>query len=267
MDPTSVSNSDLWHEAFPIIDAFDERLHQTGIGSAQLALGAFLITFLIVRTITHLIKAGKGPFRNLSVGGTHLHHLVPGIFLLLISGLIGIAWNPSMPPTVAWIVPVMFGIGAALTLDEFALWLTLKDVYWEKEGRRSVDAVIIAGSMLALIALGSGFWVDVLQNTDDTRSWWIIAYHLMALVLAVLCFLKGKWVFAALGIILVPFSLIGVIRLARPSSQWARKLYGVRKMTASEARYPHDGRLPKWPWQKPPVPTEDDLGGNGTTTA
>ena len=117
MDPASVSNADLWHQAFPIVDAFDERLHQTGIGNAQLVLGACLITFLIVRSITHLIKAGKGPFRNLSVGGTHLHHLVPGIFLLLISGLLGIAWNPTLPAGVAWIIPVMFGIGAALTLD------------------------------------------------------------------------------------------------------------------------------------------------------
>ena len=83
MDPSSVSNSDLWHQAFPIVDAFDEQLHQTGIGNAQLVLAAFLVTFLIVRTITHMIKAGKGPFGNISVGGTHLHHLVPGIFLLL----------------------------------------------------------------------------------------------------------------------------------------------------------------------------------------
>ena len=266
MDPASVSNADLWHQAFPIVDAFDERLHQTGIGNAQLVLGAFLITFLIVRSITHLIKAGKGPFRNLSVGGTHLHHLVPGIFLLLISGLLGIAWNPTLPAGVAWIIPVMFGIGAALTLDEFALWLTLKDVYWEKQGRRSVDAVIIAATLLALVALGGGFWVDVLQNSDESRSWWIVGYHLITLALAVGCFLKGKWVFAALGIILVPFSLIGCLRLARPRSQWARRRYGVRKMTAAESRYPGDARMPRWPWQTPAVPAEDDLDGDRTTT-
>lgn len=267
MNPSSISNSDLWAEAFPLIDAFDERIHQTGIGSAQLVLAAFLITFLIVRMITHMIKAGKGPFGNISVGGTHLHHLVPGIFLLLISGLLGIAWNPTLPPGVAWIIPVMFGIGAALTLDEFALWLTLKDVYWEKEGRRSIDAVIIAGTLLALVALGGSFWVDVLQNTDEDRSWLIITYHVVALLFAAACFVKGKWIFAALGIIIVPLSVVGAIRLARPASLWARRLYGVRKITAAEARYPGDRRMPMWPWQTPPAATEHELDGDGTTPA
>jgi hypothetical protein len=267
MNPSSVSNSDLWHEAFPIVDAFDEQLHQTGIGNAQLVLAAFLVTFLIVRTITHMIKAGKGPFGNISVGGTHLHHLVPGIFLLLISGTLGIAWNPSLPATVSWIIPVMFGIGAALTLDEFALWLTLKDVYWEKQGRRSVDAVIIAATMFALVALGAGFWMDIIRNTDEARSWWIIGYHLIGLAFATVCFLKGKWIFAALGLALIPFSAIGAIRLARPNSQWARRSYGTAKMAAATERYPGQARMPRWPWQTPSVPMEDDLVGDGTTTA
>ena len=65
----------------------------------------------------------------------------------------------------------------------------------------------------------------------------------------------------------MPFSLIGSIRLARPSSQWARRRYGVRKMTAAESRYPGDAHMPRWPWQKPAVPVEKDLDGNGTTPA
>ncbi len=254
-----------WSEAFPVVDAFKERIWQTGVGSAQLALVAFGVTFLIVRTITHLIRADRGPFGNVSIGGTHLHHLVPGIFLLLISGMLGIAG--PLPDGWQWAIPIMYGIGAALTLDEFALWLTLKDVYWEKEGRRSIDAVIVAGTLLALIALGLPFWADVIRNADVTGSWVITAFHVLGVLLALICFLKGKWTFAALGIIVVPIGIIGAIRLARPHSRWARTRYGVRKMTAAEARYPRDRHTPMWPWQKPPVPDEKGLDGDGTTTA
>ena len=97
---------------------------------------------------------------NVSVGGTHIHHLVWGILLLLIFGWLGIAVAPDSP----WreICAVMFGIGTGLTLDEFALWLNLKDVYWEKQGRRSIDAVIIAAR-----DLGDG--AGRLQRLDRRR--------------------------------------------------------------------------------------------------
>ena len=253
----------LWDETFPVVNAFDERILQTGVGSAQITLLAFLVTFLTVRTITHLIKAGKGPFGNVSVGGTHIHHLVPGIFLLLISGALGISWNPDLPTSLAWIIPTLFGIGAALTLDEFALWLTLRDVYWEREGRRSVDAVVVAGSLLALIALGLPFWADVISNASSVGSWTIIGFHTLSLILAVVCFLKGKWIFAALGILMMPFAIIGAIRLARPTSHWARRLYGVRKTTAAVARYPQDRHA--MTWQRPHAPDGNDPVGSDTT--
>ena len=102
--------ADFWSESFPVVDAFQERIRSTGVGTVWMTLIAFLVTFLITRTITHLIKAGKGPFGDISVGGTHLHHLVPGIFLLLISGVLGIAvdWQPPSPWSL--IVPALFGI-------------------------------------------------------------------------------------------------------------------------------------------------------------
>lgn len=113
-------------------------------------LVAFLVTFATVRIMTHAIRAGrwKRVLRNVSTsGGTHLHHLVPGILLLLVSGYLGIA----LPETFAREpLAVLFGIGAALTLDEFALWLHLEDVYWAREGRESVDAVIIAATVRIL---------------------------------------------------------------------------------------------------------------------
>jgi len=126
-----------------------------------LLLVSFLLTFACVRIITHAIRAGRWRwlFRNLSTsGGTHLHHLVPGIFLLLISGYLGTALPESYAREP---VAVLFGIGAALTLDEFALWLHLEDVYWAREGRESVDAVVIAATIVSIGFLGYQFWLDV----------------------------------------------------------------------------------------------------------
>lgn len=90
--------------------------------------------------------------------GTHLHHLVPGIILLMVSGYVAIALDPSVPREP---MAVMFGIGLALTLDEFALWLHLEDVYWAKEGRQSVDAVVIVASIVAMGILGWSFLAEV----------------------------------------------------------------------------------------------------------
>ncbi|MBL6632811.1 MAG: hypothetical protein O3B97_01630 [Actinomycetota bacterium] len=248
--PDLLTSASAFAEIFPVADAFEERIRSTGLGTVWMTLVAFLVTFVITRTITHMIKAGKGPFGDISVGGTHLHHLVPGIFLLLISGVIGIAidWQPG--GAAALIVPTMFGIGAALTLDEFALWLTLKDVYWEQEGRRSVDAVITLAAVLGLIALGIPFWRDVWVNANVAGSWIISAWHVLAAAFAVVCFLKGKWTLGALGLLVWVFGFIGAVRLARPSSWWARRVYGERSQARADARYPEDRRMPMWFWQR-----------------
>ncbi|MGI8484754.1 MAG: hypothetical protein ACR2OU_10885 [Thermomicrobiales bacterium] len=124
-------------------------------------LVAFLVSFAAIRIVTHAIRAGrwKRVLRNMSTsGGTHLHHLVPGILLLLLSGYLGIALPESFARDP---LAVLFGIGAALTLDEFALWLHLEDVYWAREGRESVDAVIIAATIVGIGVLGVQFWLDL----------------------------------------------------------------------------------------------------------
>jgi hypothetical protein len=144
-----------------LLDAI-ERVYQLhivdeGKQSQLLLLLAFLITFSIVRLITHMIKAGWGPIHNIQRGGLHIHHLVWGILLLLITGFTAI----SFPGLLPWgLLAVLFGIGAALTLDEFALWLNLEDVYWAKQGRQSVDAVIITATVFGVFLLGLQFWVQ-----------------------------------------------------------------------------------------------------------
>ena len=122
-----------------------------------LASVAFFVAYAVARLISHAIRAGIGPFRNLTVGQTHIHHLVWGIFLLLLVGygwLVHLGTGRSRAALLASrIMAVLYGVGAALTLDEFALWLRLEDVYWTHEGRLSVDITLLFGALISM-----GFW-------------------------------------------------------------------------------------------------------------
>ena len=122
-----------------------------------LASVAFLVTFGIVRLITHAIRAGVGPFHNVSSGGLHIHHLVWGILILLVVGYVWLIEKAVGSSSLASITAIAFGVGAALTLDEFALWLNLRDVYWEEAGRASIDAVVIFASLLSVGIWGHPF--------------------------------------------------------------------------------------------------------------
>ena len=113
--------------------------------SALLSWLAFSATFAAVRGITYSIKAGRGPFRNLSVGGEHLHHYIWGIGL--VSGVGGVAVHGDDAQRRHPVVALTYGAGLALIVDEFALLLDLRDVYWAKQGRISVDLGIGASSL------------------------------------------------------------------------------------------------------------------------
>lgn len=129
-----------------------------------LASLAFLATFAIVRVLTHMIRAGVGPFHNVTAGTTHIHHLVWGIALLLI---VGYVWLSEVGVGSSWtasVTAILFGVGAALTLDEFALWLDLRDVYWEGAGRLSIDAVLIFAALLSAGVWGGPFLAAVARH-------------------------------------------------------------------------------------------------------
>ncbi|HEY0831695.1 MAG TPA: hypothetical protein VGE99_11175 [Candidatus Dormibacteraeota bacterium] len=126
-----------------------------------LASVAFLITFAIVRAITLTIRLEIGPIHNVSAGGLHIHHLVWGILLLLV---VSYVWLLEVGVGSSWIASltaIAFGVGAALTLDEFALWLNLSDVYWGRQGRESIDAVLIFGGLLSAGVWGWPFFVGI----------------------------------------------------------------------------------------------------------
>ncbi len=145
-----------------IHDAFCSEL-DPGQQSALISWLAFTGTFSAVRAITHAIRSGRGPFRNLSVGGSHLHHYMWGIGLLAGVGAIAVrgAEEHRRHPATA----LAYGGGLALIVDEFALLLDLKDVYWAQQGRVSVD-VGIGGSSLAASYFAA---LPVIRKVHGTR--------------------------------------------------------------------------------------------------
>src|SRR5713101_2099369 len=120
---------------------------------------SFFLTFAIVRGMVYCIVHHIPPFHYVIMEGRHIHHLVFGIFILL---SVGYGWlcevgngSDSSSIFAGSLMSLLYGLDAALTLDEFALWLNLKDVYFVREGRSSIDAVILFGSLLAISAWGA----------------------------------------------------------------------------------------------------------------
>jgi hypothetical protein len=134
-----------------------ERLFLASVG--------FLLTFGAVRLLTFTIRAGIGPFHNVTTsGGLHIHHLVWGILILLLVGYVWLIEEGVRSNWVASLTALAYGVGAALTLDEFALWLNLQDVYWERAGRISVDVVFIFASLLSVGIWGGPFLREVAKE-------------------------------------------------------------------------------------------------------
>ena len=130
----------------------------------------FYFAFALVRVITHAIRAGRGPFHDIDAGGRHIHHLVWGILLLLLVGYCWL-WQVSLRRRF-WSrsLAFVYGVGAALTLDEFALWLNLRDVYWEREGRESIDAILLFSALLSISVFGGRFFRALAREAVAGRA-------------------------------------------------------------------------------------------------
>ncbi|MET8676448.1 hypothetical protein ABZW18_02290 [Streptomyces sp. NPDC004647] len=209
-----------------------------------LALFSFVITFLITRSITRMIRAGKGPFRNVSTGGLHVHHVVPGILLTVVGGFGAIGGHREGFGT--GVAAVVFGIGVGLVLDEFALVLHLSDVYWTDQGRQSVEVVVLTAALVGLMLLGfSPFGVNNLSSDELQDRVTVAANIALNFLIALLALVKGKARIAVIGVI-VPFvALVGAVRLARPGSPWAKRFYRSRPRARAKAQvraYRHDER-------------------------
>jgi hypothetical protein len=137
---------------------YEQHVRQTRRERIFLASLSFFLGFAAVRLLTHAIRDGY--YHNLSVDGRHIHHLVWGILLLLLVGyswLLQVGTGQGGYTWIGRLTAVLYGLGAALTLDEYALWLNLRDVYWEREGRASIHAVIFFGGLLSVGIWGGPF--------------------------------------------------------------------------------------------------------------
>ncbi|MGP4002073.1 hypothetical protein [Streptomyces sp. 8N706] len=209
-----------------------------------LALFAFILTFLITRSITRMIRAGKGPFRNVTPGGVHVHHVVPGVILTIVGGFAAIAGGRHGFGT--GLAAVLFGVGAGLVLDEFALILHLADVYWTDQGRQSVEVVVLTAAVVGLMLVGFlPFGVNDLSSDEQQDRATVAITVGLNFFIVLIALLKGKTRLAVIGV-LVPFlALFGAVRLARPGSPWAKRAYRRRPRARAKSRvraYRHDKR-------------------------
>jgi hypothetical protein len=216
---------------------------QSVVDAGRLRLFCFFVSFIAafafirfsVRMIRAQVKWWPG---NVTPGGVHVHHAVFGLVLLCVGGVGGLAVQDSDPGWAA-IAAALLGIGMALLLDEFALVLFLKDVYWSERGRLSVEVVFVAIALCGLALLG---WVP--EGVAPGAGGRVAAYLgiilglTVNLVLVVLCLLKGKMWCGVIGVYIGLIALIGAIRLARHGSPWARWRYPAesRKMARARAR-------------------------------
>jgi hypothetical protein len=231
----------LLFPAADLIDFWNDHLvahHRQGV---FLVLVGFVGSFAFIRMSTRMIRAEVSwwPGNIESESGLHVHHLVFGIVTMMIAGTFGFATAGHSP----WleITAFFFGIGAGLTIDEFALWVYLEDVYWAEEGRSSIDATVIAASLIGLIVVGSNpfeFGGGVEEIVGGIVS------ALLVIFFVAVCFLKGRRLHGAIGILFVPLAIYGAWRIGKPNSPWARHRYGARrpkKQAKAEARF-HPGR-------------------------
>jgi hypothetical protein len=203
-------------------------------------LVAFILTFFVTRSFVRYIRrrartglpAKWWQPRNIHIGSRHIHHVVMGVVLVMVSGvtMVTLSVDGNQPEYTA--AATLFGIGAALVLDEYALILHLSDVYWEEDGRTSVDAVFAAVAVTGLLALGLHplmFFIAVWHDTTDSlMRAGVIAGLMLTPPLAVVVLLKGKVWTGLIGMFFVVLLVIGAIRLSRPHAPWARWRYNTQ---------------------------------------
>lgn len=202
-------------------------------------LVGFVVTALATRLVTRVIRAksqrppdpdsvaahgdsGGGLFKNIHIGGVHVHHQVWGILLALVVGFLLVSFRPDG----GWLdlLAVLFGAGAALALDEFAMWLHLEDVYWREEGRKSISAMMTAAAICLVVVLGSNP-LGLGSTGPSLAASAVAAVVGVNLLLVIGTILKGKLPMALVGIFLPFLAFVGVCRVAKPGSWWARRHY------------------------------------------
>jgi hypothetical protein len=213
-----------------IVSNFWDNLEDHHEQAVFLVLVGFIGAFAFIRMSTRIIRSESvswWPGNIESESGVHLHHLVFGIVTMMVAGTLGFVSDGRTP--FAEICALGFGVGVGLTIDEFALWVHLEDVYWEREGRSSIDATVIAAALMLLIVLGvSPVVIDSSTTADLIAS---IILTLMIFACVAVCFAKGRILHGTTGIFIAPIAIYGASRIGKPHSAWARYRYGERRPT------------------------------------
>jgi hypothetical protein len=211
---------------FRFIPGYENHIYQENKEPLLFLFIAFLITFALVRLYTRMAR--KRQWGSGNVGGVHIHHMVPGIILMTIAGILGFT-QFSYNEIVWTVAAILFGVGTALVLDEFAMIFHLKDVYWSEEGRTSVDAMLmgVAGSALLLVSSAPtkgdpGLKLELGSFRIEFGLFFALA---ISVVLVAITFLKQKPFVAILALAFFPVAIVTASRLAKPSSPWARWFY------------------------------------------
>ncbi|MFE0751944.1 DUF2254 family protein [Gordonia sp. NPDC058843] len=221
---------------------FDERIVETGRLPLFFLLLAFVLTFLFIRFSVRMIRAEVSWWPgNVTPGGVHVHHAFFGMMAMLLAGFGFVAVDPLRTPVIDCVLAALFGIGAALVLDEFALILHLRDVYWAEEGRTSIDAVFVAIAigllfLLGLQPFGAFEVVGDIRNENGLVARLVAAgFVVLNVLLAVVTLLKGKVWTGLVGMFVPVLLWFGAARLARPRSPWARWRYKNRPRKLARA--------------------------------
>ena len=207
-----------------LLERPDRRRRKQGL---FLVLVGFILSFAFIRMSTRLMRSQRVPWWPGSVvsdSGVHVHHLAFGIVTMMIAGAVGFSSMGESP--YLEICAFVFGVGMGLTIDEFALWVYLEDVYWAEEGRSSIDATVIAASALILILLGVTPFSFETGDLSTTIGSILGAAFLFAMV--AICFFKQRVMHGSIGFFILPLAIYGASRLGKPGSPWARHRYGER---------------------------------------
>ena len=210
-----------------------------------LVLVGFLVSFGFIRVSARLGRSPRVPWWPGSVvsdSGVHLHHLVWGICLMLGAGTLGFALFHKSPGLE--ICAALFGVGAGFTVDEFALWVYLDDVYWAKEGRASIDAAVIAATLMLLVLLGAQPFAVKGGNAAEIAVELSVAA--LVIVTAAICFAKQRLMHGVIGLFFFPIAIYGASRVGKPRSPWGRRFYRERKLAKAERRFSPDRRTERF---------------------
>jgi len=220
-------------------DFWQNQLVDNNQQAVFLMLVGFLGSFIFIRISTRIMRSDKvswWPGSVVSEGGVHVHHLVFGIVTMMAAGTAAFATLGYSP----WfeVFALIFGIGIGLTIDEFALWVHLEDVYWAEEGRRSIDATVIAVLCIALIMFGGRPYEIGGGSTAAIVTSVLIT--LLNFTFAGICFMKERLLHGVVGIFFAPVGIYGAWRIGKPRSAWAKRRYGDRnegKQALAEVRF------------------------------